>query len=378
MLLADSEYRHELEANIEPFKDLLLGLFFMAVGMSANLGVLLARPGEVLGLVVLLVAGKFAILYGLGRATRMDPRSATSLGVSISQGGEFAFVIFTVAAGAKVMERSTVELLVLVVTLSMVITPVFFKARDVIAARLTPKGEERAYDEILDDGSRVIIAGFGRFGQVVGRVLRLKKVAFTALDASATHVDFLRRFGNKIYYGDASRVDLLRSAHADQASVFVLAIDDFEASMKTLRVVQENFPHLKIVARARNRQHAYALLGAGVELVIRETFEASVEASRLTLEELGFTPADAKRTARTFARKDEEAVRKTYALRNDEKALIESAKKYSEERSWNASSKRTNARPRWASADRPPELSRFGRALRENRGRTRPVWGFYR
>ena len=331
VLLADSEYRHELEANIEPFKDLLLGLFFIAVGMSANLGVLLARPFAVFGMVLLLVSGKFAILYALGRGLRMHARTSTSLGVSISQGGEFAFVIFTVAEGAKVMDRATVELLVVVVTLSMVLTPLLFKLRDRISERLEQRGVKREFDDVQDDGSRVIIAGFGRFGQVIGRILRLKRVPFTALDASATHVDFLRRFGNKIYYGDASRVDLLRAARADHASVFVLAIDDFESSMKTLKVVQESFPHLRIVARARNRQHAYALLGAGVEHVIRETFAGSIEASRLTLEELGFLAADAKRTTRTFAKYDEEVVRRTFAMRDDEKALIASAKQYSAE-----------------------------------------------
>jgi monovalent cation:proton antiporter-2 (CPA2) family protein len=331
VLLADSEYRHELEANLEPFKGLLLGLFFIAVGMSANLSVLSARPLTVIGLAVLLVGTKFALLYGLGRAFRLDGRSAASLGVAISQGGEFAFVIFTVATTAHVMDRATKEILVVVVTISMMATPFLFILRELIFKRLDALGEKRPYDEIRDDGSAVIIAGFGRFGQIVGRVLRLKNIRFTALDASATHVDFVRKFGNRIYYGDASRVDLLRAAHADRATVFVLAIDDFEASMKTLRTVQASFPHLRIVARARNRQHAYALLGAGVEHVIRETFAASIEASRLTLEELGFSPTDAERTVTTFAAYDERTMRATAPLRDDEKALIESAKKYAVE-----------------------------------------------
>ncbi|MDB4946528.1 MAG: Glutathione-regulated potassium-efflux system protein KefB [Labilithrix sp.] len=332
VLLADSEYRHELEANLEPFKDLLLGLFFIAVGMSANLHTLLARPGAVLALTFLLIAGKGALLFAIGRGTKLTRREATSLSVSISQGGEFAFVIFSVAAGARVMDQATVELLVVVVTLSMVMTPLLFKLQDWLAGRFAAAAPERAYDDIHEDGaSRVIIAGFGRFGQIVGRILRLKKIPFTALDASATHVDFVRRYGNKIHYGDASRADLLRAARADQASVFVLAIDDFEASMKTLRVVQEHFPHLRVVARARNRQHSYALLGAGVEHVVRETFLASIDAGRLTLEELGFGKAEAKRSARKFAEYDEEQVHRTFALRDDEKALVESARKYAAE-----------------------------------------------
>ena len=332
VLLADSEYRHELEANLEPFKGLLLGLFFIAVGMSANLSVLVARPLTVIGLAVGLVVIKLGLLLALGRRFRLKNRGAASLGVAVSQGGEFAFVIFTVAASAHVMERETVELLVVVVTLSMMATPFLFILRDAITKRLDARGGEREFDEIKDDqGSSVIIAGYGRFGQVVGRVLRLKKISFTALDASATHVDFLRKFGNRIYYGDASRVELLRAAHAEQASVFVLAIDEFEESMRTLRTVQASFPHLRVIARARNRQHAYALYGAGVEVVIRETFCASADAARITLEELGVSPSDARRTVRTFSAYDEEMVKKHAPLRNDEKALIESSKRYAEE-----------------------------------------------
>lgn len=331
VLLADSEYRHELEANIEPFKGLLLGLFFMAVGMSANLRVLTSRPLLVIGLAVGLVAVKGLVLAGLGRVARLPPRARVSLGASISQGGEFAFVIFTVAETARVIDRPTAELLVVVVTLSMVLTPLLFMLRDAAFRRLDAGAAPRAFDTIDDDGSRVIIAGFGRFGQVVGRVLRVKRIAFTALDASATHVDFVRRFGNKIHYGDASRVDLLRAAGADRASVFVLAIDDFEASMRALKTVQANFPHLRVVARARNRQHAYALLGAGVQTVIRETFAGSLDAARATLEELGVAHADARSTAKKFGRYDEKMVREVFVHRDDEKALIESSKKYSAE-----------------------------------------------
>jgi monovalent cation:proton antiporter-2 (CPA2) family protein len=315
VLLADSEYRHELEANIEPFKGLLLGLFFMAVGMSANLRVLTARPLAVLGLALGLVALKALVLALLGRLVGLAPRARGSLGAALSQGGEFAFVIFTVAEAAGVLGRATAELLVVVVTLSMVLTPLLFQLRDALFRRLDAGGAPRAFDAIDDDGSRVIIAGFGRFGQV----------------ASATHVDFVRRFGNKIHYGDASRVDLLRAAGAERASVFVLAIDDFEGSMRALRAVQGAFPNLRVVARARNRQHAYALLAAGVQTVIRENFAGSLEAARATLEELGVERADARRTVRRFGAYDEEMVRKTYAQRDDEKALIESSKKYAEE-----------------------------------------------
>jgi glutathione-regulated potassium-efflux system ancillary protein KefC len=331
VLLADSEYRHELEANIEPFKGLLLGLFFIAVGMSANLSVLVQRPFTVVGLVLGLVALKFGVLYAVGRVGGMNRVSSASLGVAISQGGEFAFVLFGVARTAGVTSNELTELLVVVVTMSMAVTPVLFLVRDRVQALLARRAERLEFDTIPDEGSQVIIAGFGRFGQIIARVLRLKRIPFTALDVNPTQVDFVRRFGNKIYYGDASRVDLLRAARADRARVFVLAIDDVEASMRTLSVVQENFPNLEIVARARNRQHAYALLAAGVSTVIRENFSGSVEAARAALEKLGVPSAEAERTSARFAAYDEEMVRRSFVLKDDQEALISAAKQYSAE-----------------------------------------------
>jgi glutathione-regulated potassium-efflux system ancillary protein KefC len=331
VLLADSEYRHELESNIEPFKGLFLGLFFMAVGMSANLGLIAREPLVVIGLAVGLVAVKMAVLAAVGRGSGETWRTAGSLAVAISQGGEFAFVIFGAATTSAVLTHDQTELLVVVVTLSMVLTPLLFVARDRVGALLAARAPQRPFDEIHGDGSQVIIAGFGRFGQVVGRLLRLRNIPFTALDVSPEHVDFVRRFGGQIYYGDASRIELLRAARTEDASVFVLAIDDFEASMRTLRVVQDHFPKLKIVARARNRQHAYALLGAGVEIVIRESFAGSLHAAERVLEELGIERTDAKRSAKRFAEYDEAMIRKIYVHRNDEKKLIESTKAYGKE-----------------------------------------------
>lgn len=330
VLLADSEYRHELEANLDPFKGLLLGLFFIAVGMSANLEVLVSHPLLVAALAVGLVAVKLAVLYGLGRWRGHDQRGALGLGVAISQGGEFAFVIFAVATEAHVLAGETVELLVVVVTLSMMLTPLAFALRDRAMAAME-RGDGRPFDEIDDDAQKVIIAGFGRWGQMVGRVLRMKGIAFTALDASPEHVDFIRRFGNRIHYGDASRLELLRAAKAEEARVFVLGIDDFEASMRTLHTVREHFPHLRIVARARNRQHAYALLGAGVDTVIRETLAGSLDAARLTLEALGVEADEAESVVRRFAEYDERQLRDTVEHRDDEKKLIESAKRYAAE-----------------------------------------------
>lgn len=331
VLLADSEYRHELEANIEPFKGLLLGLFFMAVGMSANLRILVARPGLVVGLVVGLVAVKGAVLALLGMRCRLVRDQSISLGIILSQGGEFAFVIFGEARGSGVMPSALAEVLVVVVTLSMVTTPFLLMARDPVVRRwLTPK-DDRPFDTVDEDGSRVIIAGFGRFGQVVARLLRSKKIRFTALEASPTQVDFVRRFGNRIYYGDASRMDLLRAAKAHDAKVFVLAIDDPDASVRTAKAVMAHFPHLRIVARARNRAHAYALLELGIPTVVRETFHSALDAGREALEALGVGTEEAREAARRFGVYDENQVRTQFVNRGDERALIEGAKRAAEE-----------------------------------------------
>jgi glutathione-regulated potassium-efflux system ancillary protein KefC len=330
VLLAESEYRHELESNIEPYKGILLGLFFMAVGMSANLRLIVDMPGLILGLVVGMTLVKIAVLVLVGKVTKLNTTSSMSLGVTLSQGGEFAFVIFQVASKGKVLGAHLADQLIVVVTLSMAITPLLFVVRDRVLARLATKGL-RPFDEIPDEGRGVIIAGFGRVGQIVGRILRLKGLPFTAIDANAQQIDFVRRFGGEAYYGDASRPDLLRSAGAERAELFVLAIDDMESSLATLKTVHQHFPHLKVVARARNRQHAYALLGMGVDAVVRENFAGSLEMAERALEELGVDAADARHVVQQFGVYDEAQVRKMYTQRDDEKALIESAKQYTAE-----------------------------------------------
>jgi monovalent cation:proton antiporter-2 (CPA2) family protein len=329
VMLSDSEYRHELEANIEPFKGLLLGLFFMAVGMSVNVKILIEQPLLVLGLVVGLVGLKFAVLMVAARMAGLSGASAVAMGIALSQGGEFAYVIFQSATTEGVMGEEA-SLLVMVVTLSMVVTPLMFLVFDAWLKRSKNSAEAEPFDEIDASGS-VVIAGFGRFGQVVGRVLGLRGIPFTAMDASATHVDFVRRFGNKIYYGDATKLDLLRAAGAENAKVFVIAVDDMETSLKILEVARSAFPHLKFVARARNRQHAYALIGAGVEHVIRETFASSVQAGRIALELSGLPSSEALKTERFFVDYDEEAVRRSAPHKDDMDALIKAAQNYAEE-----------------------------------------------
>ncbi len=321
VLLADSEFRHELEADLEPFKGLLLGLFFVSVGMSANLGLLKSEPVTVLELTAAFLSVKIVAVTFLGRLARQRGDSARRLGFALPAGGEFAFVLFTLAARQRILDAATADLLVLAVTLSMMLGPLLLIAHESLTRRwLAPP--QQPYDAIEDHEVPVIIAGFGRFGQIVARVLRVKGLPFTALDSSQTHVDFVRRFGNKVYYGDASRLDLLRAAGAESARILVLAIDDVDASTRTAVLVREQFPGLKIYARARNRQHAFALMDAGVTAVIRDTYASSLEMAASVLEALGETPAAAREAVRRFRAHDEATLAAQYEVREDETKFL--------------------------------------------------------
>ena len=317
VLLADSEFRHELEADLEPFKGLLLGLFFVTVGMSANLQLFLSEPLRLLGLTAGFMVIKLLAVTALGRIARLEPTSAWRLGFSLPAGGEFAFVLFTLAVGERILDQDTVDLLILSVTLSMMLGPLLLILQEAASARLFQR-TQRPFDEFEDQDIKVLIAGFGRFGQIVARILRARRIPFTALDSNQTHVDFVRRFGNKVYYGDASRLDLLRAAGAATASVFVLAIDDVDASTRAATLIREYFPRMKIFARARNRQHAFALMDAGVKNIIRETYGSSLEMSEQVLQALGETAESAKTAVRRFRRHDESVMAAQYAVKEDE------------------------------------------------------------
>ncbi|GEN10663.1 Kef-type potassium/proton antiporter, CPA2 family [Myxococcus fulvus] len=326
VLLSESEYRHELEADIEPFKGLLLGLFFIAVGMSVNLRLIVEQPVLVTALVLGLVALKGAVLYGLGRFSLKENEPSLSLGVVISQGGEFAFVLFALAVSFHVMSAHEADLLVVVVGLSMATTPVLYAAYErYVRPRFQKKAQTREFDVAPQEDHPVIIAGFGRVGQVVGRLLRAKRIGFTAIDASPEHIDFMKRFGSQVFYGDASRLDLLRAARADKARVFVLAIDDMEASLRTAKTVKEHFPHLVIFARARNRVHAYQLLDLGIEHVMRETFAGSMELGGDILQTMGLTFSESHRVMERLREHDEKLLRETARFHRDEAKLVEAA-----------------------------------------------------
>lgn len=331
VLLAESEYRHELQADIEPFKGLLLGLFFMAVGMSANLGIILDIPLVVLGAVLLFMVVKSLVVYGVTRLFGHTRDSARNVAAALAQGGEFAFVLFGIATGADVMTQATADFLIVVVTVSMILTPLAFMINEKLLSRFAAPEAPREFDEIGEQEYPVVIVGFGRVGQIVGRILRLRKIGFTALDSAPTHVDFLRKFGNMIYYGDATRLELLRAAHLDKAKILVVAIDDIVASVKVIELVQQHFPHVQIYARVRNRQHAYQLLAMGVNRIIRETFEASLSLAQQVLEGLDVPADTAKDMIAKFAVYDEEIMRAMYVHRNDEKKMVEGAKQYAAE-----------------------------------------------
>lgn len=317
VLLADSEFRHELEADIEPFKGLLLGLFFIVVGMSANLGLLMSQPLKLLGVTAGLMLIKLLAVTLIARLTRHKGDSAWRLGFTLPTGGEFAFVLFTLATGERLLDAETADLLILAVTLSMMLGPLLLILQDVAATRwLAPPAAP--FDDIDEGDTPVIIAGFGRFGQIVARVLRVRRIPFTALDSNQTSVDFVRGFGNDVYYGDATRLDLLRAAGADKAKVFVLAIDDVEASIRTAQLIREQFPKLKIFARARNRQHAFALMDAGVTNIIRETLLSSLELATSVLQELGDSQPVARSVVRKFKQHDEATLAAQYAVKEDE------------------------------------------------------------
>jgi glutathione-regulated potassium-efflux system ancillary protein KefC/glutathione-regulated potassium-efflux system protein KefB len=331
VLLADSEYRHELEADLQPFKGLLLGLFFIAVGMTVNLGLVVAVPGQVIALTAGLMVAKGLVLYALGRfASRPLQSQAKSLALVMLAGGEFAFVLFPVAVDAGLIGRDLGELLVIAVTLSMLLSPLLLIADDRWFSRwaggwLGP-AVAAEYDEVVPDDHRVVIAGFGRFGQIVARILRARGIPFTALDANQTQVDFVRRFGNRIFYGDAARPEMLRAAQLDKAEVLVIAVDDQDASVKIAEFARHQYPNLKVFARVRNRQHAFRLMELDVPYVMRETYLSSLDMAERVLEWLGDERAAAQRSVALFRAHDEATLQEQYEIRGDDDKFLATTK----------------------------------------------------
>lgn len=331
ILLANSPFRHQLETDIEPFKGLLLGLFFIAIGMSLQISLLLDDPLLIFLWVIVLVAVKALVLILLGFIQRLKGREALTLGILLSQGGEFAFVLLTQARALNVIDDLMVDQMTLIVGMSMITTPLLMKL-----IRPKPVADTSTDAKPVDmsgapEEPNVIIAGFGRFGQIVGRILAVKGIPFTALDRSASYVEFITRYGNKVYYGDASRLDVLQQARVGKASLVVLALGDVDQSLKAAHLLREHFPHVRIIARAVTRHHAMSLMALGIPVVLRETFESSLLAAKVTLTELGMTESAALDTIKMFRDHDERLLREQVDFREDLEKIMEIASKGREE-----------------------------------------------
>ncbi|MBX9590020.1 MAG: monovalent cation:proton antiporter-2 (CPA2) family protein [Hyphomonadaceae bacterium] len=328
VLLADSDYRHEIVADIAPFEGLLLGLFFTAIGMSLNLNLVAQSPQLVLAIVAGLLAIKGGVLFLLGRRLGLESGPARRLAIALSQGGEFAFVLFGTGVTAGVLDRSLSDLLSVAVTLSMAATPLLLLIDELVAPKTVPT---RAFDELPDNDGHVVIAGFGRVGQIVARILSAKRIPVTALDSNPEQVDFVRKFGAQIFYGDASRPEILEAAQTAKARAFVLAIDDVEASLRTARMVRRNYPHVPIYARARTRRHVHQLMDEGIKIIRRETFLASVDLTREVLRGLGLPEREVRFTVDTFQAMDRRRLYEDYKHYTDIEKLQARAKSYAQE-----------------------------------------------
>jgi len=326
MLLADSEYRHQLEADIGPFKGLLLGLFFIAVGMTVNVGLLLDDPRRIMLIVALLMTTKALILFPLARQFGMcDRGAALKLAAVLSQGGEFAFVLLGIAARNEIIAIAIIDEVILAVAVSMLMTPFIFALAEYASGKIE-KTIERDYDVPENQQHEVLIAGFGRVGQIVGRLLNIVGTPFTALESDSAQVDFVRRYGSTVHYGDASRLDLLRAAGAEHAKLFVLAVSDLEESIRIAEAVIRHFPHLKIIARARNRRHAHKLMDLGIEHIFRETLLSSLAMTEQVLTRLGHSPEEVKHVIDAFSERDSRLLIEQHAIHDSEEQLIQSSK----------------------------------------------------
>jgi len=331
VILSGSEYRHELQADIEPFEGLLLGLFFMSVGMSANIGLAASEPMLIGAGVAGLLLAKIVIAYILARLGGQDRPNAVRFALALPQGSEFSFVLFAAAVAAGALSQESAERATLVVALSMVATPILFAVSERLIMPYLTRRDDPDYDIIDNAGAPVIICGFGRVGQIVGRVLRLEGIDFTALDSDAGQIEVVRRFGNKVYFGNPARPDLLRAAGAETAKLIVVALDNMEETLRVVDVARRNFPNLKVLARARNRRHAHLLMDRGVDQFVRETFYSSLKLSRMVLDALEIPEEEARRAVELFRQLDERSLIETHAFYDDESRLIQSVQQAAQE-----------------------------------------------
>jgi Kef-type K+ transport system membrane component KefB len=321
VVLAESEFRHELEANIEPFKGLLLGLFFISVGASIDFALVAAAPGLILGLVVALIMAKFMVLMMVGRVFKLNLADNLMFAFLLAQGGEFAFLLFSFATQNRVISPELASMLIVVVVMTMIATPLLMITYErLIRPRFVDCVSPREDDEIDAGPNPVIVAGYGRFGQIVSRLLTADGIQTTLLDHDSGQIEMTGRFGYKVFYGDASRVQLLQSAGAEEARLLVIAIDDREKAVQMAVSAKQFFPHLKVLARAYDRSHAYELMDVGAEVVTRETFGSALVMGEEALKLMGYDDAHAYRVMRTFKKHDEEGLKKLYEVWGDDQA----------------------------------------------------------
>lgn len=333
VVLAENEYRHELEANIEPFKGLLLGLFFLAVGASIDFKLLFEQPGIIALLLGILIVVKFSILFGLGRAFGIRRGQNTTFAFSLAQGGEFAFVLISYSLQNNVLSSEVSGVILIVVALSMAITPLLLLLNEkLVQPAIATNTNERTADIIEETGNPVVIAGFGRFGITLGRLLIANGFRATILDNNPDNIQVLRKFGIKVYYGDASRPDLLHAAGCANAKILVIAIEDQEKSLQIVEHVQREYPHLKILARSVSKNHAYEYMKRNIHDYEHDMFSSSLQLGMKVLAELGFNRYQAQRAARTFSHADRSMENELFThYEEDEKKYISEAQRLSAE-----------------------------------------------
>jgi monovalent cation:proton antiporter-2 (CPA2) family protein len=346
VLLSESEYRHEMQADIAPFEGLLLGFFFISVGMSADMALAKAHPWLLVSATAALLAAKALVAGGLARLARLDAANALRFGLALPQASEFSFVLFGVAITAGALGADIAALATLVAAASMIATPILFAASERVLIPRLRQREAPVYDTIDTEPTPVIICGFGRMGQIVGRVLRMHGIDFTALERDSGQVDVVRRFGTKVYFGDPTRPDVLRAAGAEQAKLLIIALEGLEDGLRTVEIARRNFPNLKILSRARNRRHAHLLMDRDVDGLVRDTFHSSLKLAELALTSLGIEKEAASRAVALFEEHDERNLRETHAIYRDDKQLIQNVQEAAAELA------------ALFEADRPPDGSR--------------------
>ena len=322
VLLADSEYRHELESNLEPFKGLLLGLFFISVGMSIAFSVMFSEPMRLLALVAGFVGVKFAVLFALATVFRMHIAERLLLAILLSQAGEFAFVILQFAQSSNAFEGVEYDLLSVAIASSMALTPLLLLAFDkLVAPQIDARRDRRGNDDI-DERQKIVVLGYGRFGQIVTRLLRAQGFEMTLIDDDPAQIELVRKFGVKVFYGDASRLDLLHAAGVAEAELVVIAVGGRDRILTIARHLHRNFPHVTIAARAVDRGHAHELMELGVDVFERETFLSAISLGAKVLAKLGHDPDAARQLAKAFEEHDNKLLHDSFAVRNDADAYI--------------------------------------------------------